>query len=199
MIGYIKGVLTDREEDRIILENQGIGFQIRIPGRVMDSLPAMGTQVQLYTYMQVREDDLSLFGFLTKDDLQIFKLLLTVSGVGPKGALGILSVLSGSELRIAVHSQDAKAISKAPGIGGKTAQRIIIDLKDRLKLEDAWELEETNYTAMEPGRTVQAETIEALAALGYSPAEAAAAVRKVDPSEKMTVEECLKLSLKYML
>ena len=199
MIGYIKGILADVEEDRIILENQGIGFQLRIPGRVLDSLPAVGSKVQLYTYMLVREDDLSLFGFLAKEELSVFKLLLTVSGVGPKGALGILSVLSANDLRIAVHTKDAKAIAKAPGIGGKTAQRIIIDLKDRLRLEDVWETGENPGESVDSPRSVQNETIEALAALGYSPADAAAAVRKVHPDAEMTVEECLKLSLKHML
>ena len=149
--------------------------------------------------MYLREDSISLFGFLTKEELDIFQLLLTVSGVGPKGALGILSTLSCRELRMAVHGQDSKAIAKAPGIGAKTAQRVIIDLKDRLSLEEAWEIDETNPIVVEGIGAVQKEAIEALTALGYGMAQAAAAVGKVEISEEMTVEQCLKLSLKHML
>lgn len=199
MIAYIKGTVAEKGQESVVLENAGIGYQIRTPGTVLDRLPAVGAQIQLYTYMHVREDDLSLFGFLSREELEVFQLLLSVSGVGPKGALGVLSTLSCSDLRIAVHGQDSKAIAKAPGIGAKTAQRIIIDLKDRLRLEDAWELEEENTSLPEGQGKVQREAIEALTALGYGIAEASAAVRKVEASEEMTVEECLKLSLKYML
>lgn len=198
MIGYIKGILAETGEETILLENQQIGFQIRVPGLVLEQLPSIGEEVKLYTYMHVREDDISLFGFLTKDDLRIFKLLLSVSGVGPKGALGILSVLSGRDLRLALHTQDAKMIAKAPGIGAKTAQRVIIDLKDKLKLEDVWE-QETLPAQVDAGgeNEVQKEAAEALTALGYSAAQAASAVKQVEVTEDMTVEECLKQALKY--
>lgn len=201
MIGYIKGILAEIEEESIILENGNIGYCVRIPGLVMDRLPAVGSEVKLYTYMYVREDAISLFGFFTKDELEVFKLLLTVSGVGPKAALGILSALSCSDLRIAVHSQDSKAIAKAPGIGAKTAQRIIIDLKDKLKLEDAWNADENDsgIANVDAGSVVQKEAIEALTALGYGVSEAAAAVRKVEITVDMSVEECLKASLKYII
>lgn len=201
MIGYIKGILAEIEEESIILENGNIGYCVRIPGLVMDRLPAVGSEVKLYTYMYVREDAISLFGFFTKDELEVFKLLLTVSGVGPKAALGILSALSCSDLRIAVHSQDSKAIAKAPGIGAKTAQRIIIDLKDKLKLEDAWNADENDsgIANVDAGSVVQKEAIEALTALGYGVSEAAAAVRKVEITADMSVEECLKASLKYII
>lgn len=199
MIGYIKGILAEREEDAVVVENNGMGFWVRIPGTVSDRLPAIGSEVKLYTYMNVREDDISLFGFNSRDELEIFKQLLTVSGVGPKGALGVLSALSCSDLRIAVHSQDSKAIAKAPGIGAKTAQRIIIDLKDRLKLEDAWEQEKEVIASEGDVRSIQKEAMEALTALGYGVSEASAAVRKVEITDDMSVEDCLKLSLKYML
>lgn len=198
MIGYIKGILTEIGEETIVLENQQIGFLLRIPGLVFEQLPAVGEEVKLYTYMHVREDAISLFGFLSRDELHIFKLLLSVSGVGPKGALGILSVLSGRDLRLALHTQDAKAIAKAPGIGAKTAQRVIIDLKDKLKLEDVWE-QETLPAQVDAGgeNEVQKEAAEALTALGYSAAQAASAVKQVEVTEDMTVEECLKQALKY--
>lgn len=202
MIGYVKGSLVDVTEDSVVIENNNIGFHIRTTGLVLDRLSSVGEEVKLYTYMHVREDDISLFGFLTKDELDVFKMLLTVSSVGPKGALGILSVLSCNDLRIAVHSQDSKAIAKAPGIGAKTAQRIIIDLKDKLKLEDAWDLEDTsvNVTASTyTGSAVQKEAVEALTALGYGVSEATAAVRKVEITSDMTVEDVLRASLKYMI
>ena len=198
MIGYIKGILSEVGEETIILENNRIGFDIRVPGLVLDQLPAIGEEMKLYTYMHVREDDISLFGFLTKDELHIFKLLLSVSGVGPKGALGILSVLSGRDLRLALHTQDARAIAKAPGIGAKTAQRVIIDLKDKLKLDDIWEEDASFVSADSKGdNTVQKEAVEALTALGYSAAQAASAVKQVAFQEDMTVEDCLKQALKY--
>lgn len=202
MIGYIKGILAEVDEEAILLENGNIGYNIRIPGLVLDRLPAIGTEIKLYTYMHVREDAISLFGFFSKDELEVFKMLLTVSGVGPKGALGILSALSCSDLRIAVHSQDSKAIAKAPGIGAKTAQRIIIDLKDKLKLEDAWDFEENDNATATPGtgtNVVQKEAIEALTALGYGVSESTAAVRKVNITPEMSVEDVLRASLKHML
>lgn len=200
MIGYIKGVLAEVDTESIILETGNIGYNIRIPGMVLERLPAVGTELKLYTYMHIREDDISLFGFFSKDELEVFKMLLTVSGVGPKGALGILSVLSCNDLRIAVHSQDSKIIAKAPGVGAKTAQRIIIDLKDKLKLEDVLSEESSmGAVAISAGDSIQKESIEALTALGYGISEATAAVRKVEITADMSVEECLKLSLKYMV
>lgn len=200
MIGYIKGVLAEVDTESIILETGNIGYNIRIPGMVLERLPAVGTELKLYTYMHIREDDISLFGFFSKDELEVFKMLLTVSGVGPKGALGILSVLSCNDLRIAVHSQDSKSIAKAPGVGAKTAQRIIIDLKDKLKLEDVLSDESSvGAVAISAGDSIQKESIEALTALGYGISEATAAVRKVEITADMSVEDCLKLSLKYMV
>ncbi len=199
MIGYVRGILEGKYNEAVILDNNGMGFCVRTPGTTVDRLPAVGSEVKFYTYLYLREDSISLFGFLTKEELDIFQLLLTVSGVGPKGALGILSTLSCRELRMAVHGQDSKAIAKAPGIGAKTAQRVIIDLKDRLSLEEAWEIDETNPIVVEGIGAVQKEAIEALTALGYGMAQAAAAVGKVEISEEMTVEQCLKLSLKHML
>lgn len=198
MIGYIKGTLVMTGEEEVLVENQNIGFRIRVPGLVRDKLPQEGEEVKLYTYMYVREDDISLFGFTSQDELEVFKLLLSVSGVGPKGALAVLSVLSCADLRLAVHSQDSKTISKAPGIGAKTAQRVIIDLKDRLRLEDAWEQEESAASS-QGSRVAAKEAVEALTALGYGASEAAAAVRKVTITDDMTAEDCLKASLKYML
>ena len=132
MIAFIKGSLAETGTDYVVLDNQGIGYLIYTPSSVLEELPALGQTVKMYTYMYVREDQMSLYGFLTRDDLHIFKLLIGVSGIGPKGALGILSTISPNTFRFAVMAGDARAIAKAPGIGPKTAQKLIIELKDKL-------------------------------------------------------------------
>ena len=130
MISYVKGSLTEKFEDSVIVEAGGIGYRIFVPTSVLEHLPKTGETVKIYTYFSVREDAMSLYGFLSRQDLEMFRQLIGVNGVGPKSALGILSALSPDVLRLAVLSGDAKAISKAPGVGSKTAQRIILDLKD---------------------------------------------------------------------
>ena len=133
MIAYLKGTLEETGEDYLVLEVNGIGYQVKTPGRVLEAVSGIGSTIKLHTYTYVREDTLALYGFLTRDDLSMFQLLLGVSGVGPKGSLGILSLFSAGELRMAILSQDAKAIAKAPGIGAKTAQRMLIDLTEILQ------------------------------------------------------------------
>ena len=139
MYSYIKGTLEETGEDYIVIEAGGIGYQIYTTGQTFQYLPCQGAELKVYTYLHVREDAMILFGFLTKDDLSVFKLLLGVSGIGPKGALAILSVMTTDDLRFAVLGDDAKAIARAPGVGAKTAQRLILELKDKLSLEDAFE------------------------------------------------------------
>lgn len=139
MYSYIKGTLEETMEDKIVVDNHGIGYNINVPARVLDALAPVGSEVKVYTYLNVKEDAFSLYGFLTKDDIKVFKLLLGVGGIGPKGALAILSVMSTDDLRFAVMGGDAKAIAKAPGVGGKTAQRVILELKDKLNIEDVFE------------------------------------------------------------
>ena len=136
MIAYLIGKLADVETDTIVIETGHIGYNVKVPSSVISQLPGIGEEIKIYTYTSVREDAISLFGFLTKDDLMMYKLLITVNGVGPKAGLAILSVMDADSIRLAVLSQDAKAISKAPGIGAKTAQRIILDLKDKVSMED---------------------------------------------------------------
>ena len=184
----------------MVLDNQGIGYLIYTPASVLENLPPMGQTVKMYTYMYVREDQLTLYGFLTRDDLQIFKLLIGVSGIGPKGALGILSRISPNEFRFAVMSGDSKTIAKAPGIGPKTAQKLIIELKDKLKLEDIFEENPEEASGIShTGSNAEKETIMALVALGYSETEAFKAVQKVDGAPDMDSETLLKLALKQML
>ncbi len=202
MYSYIKGTLVELGNDRIVVENHGIGYNIRIPQSILSSLPGTGQEVKIYTYTYIREDAMLLYGFLTKDDLQVFRLLIAVSGIGPKGALAVLSVLSPDDLRFAVLAEDDKAIAKAPGIGKKSAQRLIIELKDKLSLEDAfaWKGETASEEIKAPAavQTVKQEAVEALVALGYSATEAMKAVNGTEPTEESTVEEVLKAALKQM-
>ena len=170
--------------------------------RCFQSFPPLGESVKIYTYFSVREDGMSLFGFLSRQDLAMFKQLIGVNGIGPKSALGILSALRPDVLRMAVASGDAKTISRAPGVGPKTAQRIILDLKDKIRLEDvlAGGLEESLAVPEEIFGVGQAgkEAVEALTALGYSAAEAAGAVKKVKITEEMTAEDVLKGALRHL-
>ena len=200
MLAFVKGRLIETGADYVVLDNQGIGYLIYTPLSVLENLPPIGQDIKIYTYMYVREDQLTLYGFLTRDDLEIFKLLIGVSGIGPKGALGLLSRISPNEFRFAVMSGDAKTIAKAPGIGPKTAQKLIIELKDKLKLEDMFEENpEADADVSHGGSGAEKETIMALVALGYSETEAFRAVQKVDASPDMDSETLLKLALKQML
>lgn len=201
MYAYIKGELAEKNIDHIVVEAGGIGYLIYVPAQSIDYLPDEGDQIKVYTYLYIREDAMVLYGFLTKDDLEIFKMLITVSGIGPKGGLGILSTLSADDLRFAILSGDSKTISKAPGIGAKTAQRVIIDLKDKMSLEEAFEKKlENNAGGVQKtlNSSTKNDAVLALSALGYSSAESLKAVSKVDITDDMDVEDVLKLALKNM-
>ena len=200
MYAYIKGILAEVNTDSIVIENQGIGYQVYVSLQALEELPAIGMEVKVYTYLHVREDAMVLFGFPDREDLKMFPMLLTVSGVGPKGALGILSALSGDDLRFAILSGDSKAIAKAPGIGAKTAQRVILELKDKVSLEDAFETKTAHIAGgnVTVNGTVKNEAIQALVALGYSSSEAMKAVSQVEISQEHKVEDVLKLALKHM-
>lgn len=202
MYSYIKGELVEILEDSIVVENNGIGYNIRIPGSILDSLEGIGQIVKIYTYTYIREDAMLLYGFLTRDDLNVFKLLLGVSGIGPKGALAVLSVMTPDDLRFAVLSEDDRTIAKAPGIGKKSAQRLIIELKDKMSLEEAFALksehEAIKQVQTSPVNTVKNDAIQALVALGYSSAEAMRAVSSVAINEESSVEDVLKAALRQM-
>lgn len=201
MYAYIKGELAEKNIDHIVVEAGGIGYLIYVLAQSIDYLPDEGDQIKVYTYLYIREDAMVLYGFLTKDDLEIFKMLITVSGIGPKGGLGILSTLSADDLRFAILSGDSKTISKAPGIGAKTAQRVIIDLKDKMSLEEAFEKKlDNNADGVQKtlNSSIKNDAVLALSALGYSSAESLKAVSKVDITDDMDVEDVLKLALKNM-
>ena len=198
MITYVKGELTEIYSTSIIVECYGIGYEIMVPASIVPQLPAIGNTVKIYTYQYVREDSLDLYGFLTNDDLHVFKLLITVNGIGPKGALNILSVISPDELRLAVLSDDVKAIQKAPGIGGKTAQKLIIELKDKLSLEDVLTHGVEARSSVPVTGSARDEAIEALVSLGYSSSESIKAVRSIENADDMDSESLLRAALKKL-
>lgn len=200
MISYIRGELAAIEEDKAVVDVGGIGYGIFMPGRVLMSLPGIGSDIKIHTFLNVKEDALQLFGFLNQDDLNVFKKVITVSGIGPKGGLSILSQLSADDLRFAVLAGDYKAISAAQGIGKKTAEKLILELKDKLNIEDA--LEHSADTTVETELSfgdMQSDAVSALVALGYGSTEALKAVRQVEITPQMQVEEVLKQALKYMM
>ncbi len=201
MYSYIKGTLVEASVEGIVVDNQGIGYGILVPGQVLEYLPSIGEEVKIYTYHYVREDMIALYGFLTREDVNIFKMLIGVSGIGPKGALAILSVMSTDDLRFAILGEDAKAIAKAPGIGAKTAQRLIIELKDKISLEDAFEQKLANQgekAEKNPATGVKNEAILALTSLGYSQSEALQVLSGIEIKEDSAVEDVLKEALKQM-
>lgn len=202
MISYVRGVLAEKARDMIVVEAGQVGFGIHVPMTVLESLPSLGEEVRIYTHMQVKEDGMSLYGFLNRQDLEMFRQLIGVTGIGPKGALAILSALRPDDLRLAILTGDAKAISRAPGIGAKTAQRIILDLKDKVSAEEMLaSMEESSgeRSAAAPlTGEASREAVEALVALGYSNLEASKAVKSVQATEDMDAEAVLKASLKYL-
>lgn len=199
MISYIKGTVAEVGPNYIVVENNHIGYEIFVPATVIDEMPGAGSDVKIYTYMYVKEDILCLYGFMSRDDLAVFKLLITVNGIGPKGALGILSTIAPDDLRFAVLAGDTKTIARAPGIGQKTAQKLIIELKDKLNLEEAFEIKMNKDVQAEAAKDAKGEAVLALTALGYGQAEALKAVRLCDITESMSVDEILKLALKKLM
>lgn len=205
MISYIKGPITAIEGDQIVVEAGPVGLAVHVPLSVLDRLPAMGQVVTVHTYFQVKEDAMTLYGFLNRQDRDMFRQLIGVSGIGPKAALGLLSAMSPDDLRLAIITGDAKAISKAPGIGAKTAQRLILDLKDKMSAQDVLQhLGEGDFGA--PGEAQGGsgesesarEAVQALVALGYTSSEASRAVGRVEGTGEMTAEEVLKASLRFL-
>lgn len=201
MYAYIKGSLESIEEDCIVVDVQNIGYELKVPNSVIAQLPPLGDEIKLYTYLYVREDAMNLFAFLTKDDLDVFKKLLTVNGIGPKGALGILSAINPDDLRFAILSEDADLIATAPGIGKKTASKLIIELKDKFKLKNYQlnigknVIDDSLSTDNVANMDVRQDAIAALVSLGYSNLEASKAVRKVHTvtTLELLIKDALKL------
>lgn len=199
MINYIRGTLSDIDENIVIVENNGIGYGISSSMNTIRQLPALGSEVKLNTKLIPKEDSLTLYGFFDKEELNMFELLLSVSGIGPKGALSILSSMTVSDIRFAVAGGDSKAFAKVPGVGKKTAERAIIDLKDKVDIFDAFEgkLAAGAKTAA-VSSSVKEEVLEALVSLGYSPTNAARALDKMTITDSTTTEQLLSVTLKQM-
>ena len=202
MIAYVNGIIDDIAGDNVVVDVGGVGMNVKISADTAARLPGIGETVRLYTYMSVREDAIWLYGFLSRNDLEIFKKCITVSGIGPKGALSILSVLDADSLRFAIATGDARAIAKAPGVGQKTAERLILELKGKLDFDDGMiGREAAGYETAHPaaGDTPQKkEAVEALVALGYAQAEAVKAVNSIEGIEEMDSGAVLKAALKYL-
>ena len=210
MIAFVEGTLVKKTVSTVVVATaSGLGYELFVPVTDLEQMPANDSKVLLHTYLQVKEDGVALFGFLEEEALQIFKLLITVNGIGPKGAIGILSGISLDDLRFAVLAEDSKTISKIPGIGPKTAAKLVLELKDKFKLEDAIEakLIHGEQTAgkgkADKGDAAKAaamrdEAAQALVALGYSMTGAVKVLKEAEITESTTVEDLLKFGLKNL-
>lgn len=199
MIAFLRGELAAKGEDFAVIDVGGVGYEAQVTTSDASALPGIGEPVMIYTYLYVREDVIGLYGFLRRDDLTVFKQLLTVSGVGPRGALGILSALSASQLRMAILAEDVKSITRAPGIGAKTAKRLIIELKDKMNLEDVLENSEREQVQAAADPAAGKEVVLALVSLGYSRSDALRAVKSVAGADAMEEEELLRQALKEII
>lgn len=201
MINYVSGILSEIEDNLIIVEAGGIGYGINVPASLIGELPKAGSAVRIYTYFSVKEDSESLYGFINKEDRDMFRQLISVNGVGPKGALAILSVMRPDDLRLAIATGDSKSISRAQGIGAKTAERVILELKNKVGDINAigaavlgGKLAGTIAAGKQYGPV--SEAMDALIMLGYSRMEAGKALSLVNVNEDMPTEEVLRLALK---
>ena len=219
MIAFLRGNVAAVYEGAAVIDVNGVGYEVRIAGDTVQRLAAAGRdeEVKIYTYTYLREDQIALYGFMSREDLELFKLLITVSGVGPKGGLALLSVGTADDLRFAIMTGDAKMIARAPGVGKKTAERLILDLRDKVAgmydaamMAAAGSLEGTAVQDFVPAAgtgsadSASAEAVEALTALGYSRAEAAKAVRACrdhaaeNGVDVQDTESILKAALRYL-
>lgn len=189
MIASLHGKLQARMDDALIVNVGGVGYRVRVPSGTLANLGAVGSEVQLFTHLRVREDELSLYGFASEDELRLFETLLTVSGIGPKVALGILSSASADTLRIAIAQGNIEMLTAIPGIGKKTAQRLVLELKGKVDVSGLGEVSELT--------PVDEDVMNALINLGYSAMEATRAARSV-PSGAKTVEERVRVALQYL-
>ncbi|MBO7303139.1 MAG: Holliday junction branch migration protein RuvA [Clostridia bacterium] len=207
MFYYISGKLAHLDPAFAVVDAGGVGYKLTISGTTHAAMPhhltaAQAPEVKLYTYMAVREDGIELFGFASEDELSSFKLLITVSGIGPKAAISILSELTPAKLAIAICSDDKKAISRASGVGPKSAARIVLELKDKLKgqsfadEEDGTISADVLTSATPSGKRKDAE--DALTVLGYSRNEASSALRTID-TESLELDEIIRLALKKLM
>ena len=194
MIAYIRGIVTEKNVNTVTVECSGIGYEIFATGRDVDKL-SKGSEVLIHTYLKISEDAHTLYGFLNKDDMVMFKKLIIVNGVGPKVALSIMNTLNSFDLKIAIVTEDYKAICAAVGVGSKIAKKIILELKEKVKPDDIGTLEAADTS----GNSVVSEVLEALVSLGYSNSEAYKVIKEIEVKNTDTTEDILKLALKKML
>lgn len=203
MYYYISGTLALKSMGFAVIDAGGVGYRMTVSQNTYDKLPLPGNPAKLYTYLAVREDGIELFGFYDETELSSFQMLITVSGVGPKAAMSILSLLTPEKFALAVCTEDTKAISKASGIGPKTAARIVLELKDKLMKEHGGEVNAapdlgTSSKAGVPARGKLSEALDALMVLGYQRTEATNVLKSM-PTEQMTLEEIIRQALKKLM
>jgi Holliday junction DNA helicase RuvA len=200
MIGYIKGTVESVDKDKIILECNGIGYNIFVTATLLNNIYEEGMELKIYTYLSVREDAMILYGFASKDELDIFKMLITVSGIGPKGGLAILSTLDVNSLKVAIVSGDSKAIAKAPTIGAKTASKVILELKDKIDTEGIFGSSvEDEMSKDGMSLAFRQDALDGLLALGFSKSQSLMAIKKAMGSKEYTDAGLLiKDALKYV-
>ena len=203
MFAFVEGLLDELNIDSCVVDVGGFGVNVGISSRTSLLMPGIGEHVKLYTYTSVREDGISLYGFSDRDELSLFRMLISVSGVGPKVGLAILSAMDPATLRMAIVSEDAKSIAKAQGVGAKTAQRVVLELKDKIKISGA------DFTSGQGGETKSPEfgaqftsemedAISALVALGYGITDSRKAVGSVKGADTMDSSALLSASLKKL-
>ena len=195
MIAYLKGIIDIKRQDYVVIDVHGVGYKIFMPEGAIQNLE-VDSEVKIYTFMRVREDDVSLYGFLNVEELAMFELLISVGGIGAKSAVGILSNIAPSKFALAVITDDVTTLKKLPGLGAKTAQRIILELKDKIKTQEATEQENEIKQKIEVSDSAK-DAIEALQVLGYTRREVEEAISKIGESN-LTTEEIIKRGLKYL-
>lgn len=198
MISFINGKIDMVLENSVIVDNNGIGYQIHMSNLTISKLPQKGETVKLYTYMNVKEDNISLYGFISMEEIRAFNMIISVSGIGPKSALGILATITPHHLMLAIITEDVTVLSKAPGIGKKTAQRLILELKDKIKTKDALQNEVTSINTTNNINADKQDAIDALVVLGYSYNEALKTILEI-ADEGASLEDIIKVALKKLI
>lgn len=196
MFAYIKGSIEEKGSNYVVTDVGGIGYQIFMPASAIDKIGELGEIIKIHTYYYVREDNISLYGFLTKEELKMFELLLSVSGIGAKSAIAMLSEITPSSFALAVITNDVSKLVKIPGVGKKTAERIILELKDKLKTDGAVQKDEKVAEAIADDNKA-GEAISALQVLGYNKKEIEKAFEKID-IDKLNVEDIIRKALVYL-
>lgn len=196
MYAYIKGTLEEKTTDSIVVETAGIGYKIYVSEHTMAKLGEIGEKIKIYTHYHVREDNISLYGFMSNEELKMFELLLQVSGIGAKTAIAMLSNITPSKFALAIISNDLKTLTKIPGIGNKSAQRMVLELKDKLKTQTAIEDNEEEKIANDNSESIN-EAGQALQILGYNKGEISKVFDKFE-TNNLSTEELIKEALKRL-